>query len=373
MRPLILLAACLLSARPASAADAEPAVAAALGPLKMVGQPDWGRDGYFKLDWSKTVPGRCAGLDAAPGQREIWLLSSDHFKDDRFRLTALSARGDVARESMLETRAKELRVWDTGSRLPLAAVMDEVGVSVFDAKAGKKLFRFVVPATSPSDIAALGRGGGGPVLVASYSYGDYGLQAVDRKGRLAWKTDFLPRAQHLAVARLPGGPVVAAPDGLGKIFLVSPKGRLKDRVLGPGNMDRVAFAGGSRLYGLDSGSGSWTESLSLWSLKPGPEDRRWTQEKALDLGPITATAWVAGRFDGKAGPPQLAVGTDNGWVLVFNDDGSQATRARFRGKISALRALDLNGDGREELVVGVWRTYDEEVFAFSRPAAVSAR
>ena len=121
------------------------------------------------------------------------------------------------------------------------------------------------------------------------------------------------------------------------------------------------------MYVLDSGFDSWRQKISVAHSTGAvkKEGSRWEGFPSEDLGRITVTAYALGDFDGP-GRRQPVVGTDNGWVLLLDQAGKIVSETRLRGKISYLGALDLSGDGKDELVVGV-EGYSGNVLVFTRP------
>ena len=45
------------------------------------------------------------------------------------------------------------------------------------------------------------------------------------------------------------------------------------------------------------------------------------------------------------------MGTSNGWVFLLNAEGKPVASRKFRSPVRSLTAADLDGDGRDELVV----------------------
>ncbi len=201
-------------------------------------------------------------------------------------------------------------------------------------------------------VALLGSKEGGPAIVVGHMYGEKGFDAYRPDGKLLWSSADTTDVRELSVVRLGGRPALAALHAVSRLALLGTDGKVKERLLLGGNSDRVLLDDGKepRLYAFDSGAGSKRESLNIFTAVRSKEGRRWESPSPVDLGPITITGRALGRFDaGK--PPRLVVGTSNGWVFLLDAAGKPVASCKFRSPVRSLTAADLDGDGRDELVV----------------------
>lgn len=203
-----------------------------------------------------------------------------------------------------------------------------------------------------SALAVLGAKDGGPMIVVGHGYGENGLDAFRPDGKHLWSAADPADLHELSAVRLGGRPALAAVHAVSRLALIGTDGKVRERLLLGGNADRVLLDDGKepRLYAFDSGAGSKRESLMILAPLKTKEGRRWQSAVPVDLGPITVTARALGRFD--AGKPlRLVVGTSNGWVFLLDAAGKTAASRKFLSPVRSLTAADLDGDGRDELVV----------------------
>ncbi len=348
------------------------ASAAQIGAIKAlrIGDVEWGKDDYFQLKWKYGSKDRFLGADMVASRKEVWVASVG-YPNDEAKLTVLDAHGEAVSEAKLKFVPKKFKMLDMGKKAPMIVAWDTFKLKGFSA-GGAQEWDFAVEKVSPSDFAVVSQPMGGPLVVASYNYGEAGLRAVGPEGKLAWQTPEISQAHWVASARMDGRTVLVATDGVGKAYVTDLKGKVVERIQNEGNSERLMIDGSDPkrawMYSLDSGADSWRQKIAV-SQSAGPvkkEASRWTPVSSEDLGMITTTAFTLGDFDGQ-GRRQPVIGTDNGWVLLLDQAGKIVTSARFRGKIQFLGAADLRGDKKEELVVGV-EGFADNVFVFARDA-----
>ncbi len=334
-------------------------------PLRL-GAVQWGKDDHFRLKWKHDSRGRFiwADIDRAAGQ--LWVAS--RAAPDKTLMTALDAHGESLRSFELQANFTEFKILARGRKKePLIVGRNSFQLIAFDPAGKRQELR--VPKTSPTDFEVVSKDDGRPMVVAAYHYGGAGLRAFRPDGKLLWELEDLERVYRVRLEKIGGKPVLAASSGIGKVTLVSLKGRILERIPGEGNMDRFMFDSPGKegwLYSLDSRAGSWKETLSVRRSAPGKKKGRWEHVSSADLGRVSVTAFGLGDFEGKGRRPVL--GTGNGWVLLLDRAGRVVSETRFRGKIASLDALDLNDDGKDELVVSVLG-YSGNVFVFTRAGA----
>ena len=109
-------------------------------------------------------------------------------------------------------------------------------------------------------------------------------------------------------------------------------------------------------------AGSSHEILTV-HLRSKGKDPHWEPTATANLGPITITAQALGRFV-PGEPRRLVIGTSNGWLFLLDSAGRAAAERKFLSPVRSLTAIDLDRDGRDELVV-VLGGASENVLIFS--------
>ncbi|MBI5881512.1 MAG: hypothetical protein HZB91_00175 [Elusimicrobia bacterium] len=338
-----------------------------LKPIKMVslGRTSWGRDDYFELLWRHDADGSVSGADVSSSGRELWVASQGGVNE--LLLTRLDAEGKVLGKHSHHRKALKFRLWETGGKEPMFVGMDGFRLWQFDLKGAT--VDLDIPKAGVEGFTVVSKELGGPFVVASYRYGDAGLRAFQKGGKLAWELPEIERAGNASLDFAGKRPVLTASNGTGKIFVVGLQGTVLERTQTEGNTDRVLFdqdEEGQWMYALDSRAGSWLETLSVSRAERGraPGERRWELVSTEELGRFTVTAWCLGRFE--AGSRRLVVGTDTGWVLVLDRRGKVLSQSRFRSKVLFLAAKDLDRDRKEELIVAT-EGFGGNLFVYTRP------
>ena len=132
------------------------------------------------------------------------------------------------------------------------------------------------------------------------------------------------------------------------------------RVEGTGETRDVAAAANGGFIALESrGVLRWIGPEGLASAPvPAPRgDSRIVATATAGMGVATSEAATTAlcRLAGPAGPPHVAVATADGELVVANlASGAALWRARWSG-VRHLAAADVDGDGRDELIVGAGR------------------
>jgi outer membrane protein assembly factor BamB len=216
----------------------------------------------------------------------------------------------------------------------LAVGLEDGRVMLLDAEDGAErwshAFDRAVQAVSASE--------GVPGMVVGL--GDGWVTRLDDQGRLLWKQDIGSFVSWLGMADLDhdGRDEVIARSGDNVFRLQAGDGaiawrtetsaeRLIDAALGEG----VAVATDQRVYQLTaSGLESWSYPLD-------------------EVASVVCTAGL----DAEQGPVDVAVGTVKGGIYLLDAEGQLLWQGKGRERVNALQAADLNGDGREELLVGM--------------------
>ena len=82
----------------------------------------------------------------------------------------------------------------------------------------------------------------------------------------------------------------------------------------------------------------------------------------VEIGPTRVVAMIAPDLNGD-GRRDLALGTENGWVFLYDEHAQLWGEKRHFGRVPSLAAGDINGDGWEELVAGM-RGNTSRVYAY---------
>jgi len=355
MKTLALLAA--LSALPlsASAQVVKMVRFAKIGPLGGGGFEPAGTMRERGSGWCEH--GNFIDADLLPERREVRVLCKpyDAGEGSRVEVQVLDADArTVATKVLVSTNTGDLvfpsTIWlERGKAEPLLATWNHFQARVWNEKGQ--------PVDLPTKDGIGGLAGfsakdGGPLVVVARPYGEKGLEAFRPDGRRAWAIADLIEVRGLEPARLDGRAVAAAWHSIGRIAFVDASGKIRERALPGGNSDRLMLDDGKepRLYALDSGAGSKRETLGIWTAVKDKDGRRWEKTGVADLGPVTITGWTLARFTAGS-PSRVVVGTSNGWVFILDGSGAPVATRKFRSPVKKLSASDLDGDGRDELVV----------------------
>ncbi len=81
-----------------------------------------------------------------------------------------------------------------------------------------------------------------------------------------------------------------------------------------------------------------------------------------DIGPTRVVSMIAPDLNGD-GRKELALGTENGWVLLYDEHAQLWGEKHHLGPVPFLAASDINGDGWDELLVGM-RGNSSRIYAY---------
>jgi outer membrane protein assembly factor BamB len=170
--------------------------------------------------------------------------------------------------------------------------------------------------------------------------GDGRVTWLDDQGRLLWEQEIGRFVSWLAVADVDhdGREDVIARSGDNVFRLQGGDGTVvwrtdtsAERLIGAALGDGVVVATDQRVFQLDAtGAEAWSYPLDE-----------------------VASAVYTAKLDGERGPVEVAVGTVKGGVYVLGADGQLLWQGKGRERVNALHAADLNGDGRQELLVAM--------------------
>lgn len=290
-----------------------------------------------------------------PERREIRLVCSVYARDGQ-GLEAQVLDADAKTVATVAIRSTATydspfphMLWlERGKAEPLPAAWDYYRARVWNDK-GEPVDLKVENGVTAA--AALSAKDGGPLLVLASGRGENGLEAYRPDGKRAWGTPDVAEVRGLEAVRLDGKPALAAWHSIARVALVDARGKIRERILAEGNSDRLMLEDGKepRALVLDSGAGSKRETMRTMVRRKTKDGPRWEKTASADLGFVTVTGWTAARFAKGASVP--VVGTSNGWVFVLGEDGAPAATRKFLSPVRRLTAADLDGDGRDELVV----------------------
>lgn len=370
MPRLALLAAAVFLSVSAAAQVVAPRLARGMK-IRPLGGFAWEPAQSFKergMGWCEN--GTFVDASVLPSRKEIRLVCSDY--DDAGKRVFFTQVLDADAKTVSQERfpdagpldgmRKKVGWLERGKAAPLPVTWDYSRLRVWDEKGGV----VDIPVKDGVSGAVLvASKDGGPLIVVSHAYGENGLEAFRPNGKRAWSTADPADVRELSAARLDGRPVLAAWHSTSRLTFLDVNGKVRERLSLGGNTDRMLLDDGPepRLYTLDSRAGSSRETLLIQFGRKGKEGRRWEGVASADLGPITITGYALGRFVPGA-ERRLVVGTNNGWVFLLDTSGKAVASRKFLSPVSGLSAADLDGDGRDELVV-VIDGASENVVVFS--------
>lgn len=173
------------------------------------------------------------------------------------------------------------------------------------------------------------------------------LAAYDASGKRLWRRAGLPEPRETAVGRLEGigpavvlrggrfgGPPLTVLDGRGRVVASTPAAHSEALFM--------AVASG-RLVSIGHLYPEERDYLALGPAAGAPEWR-------VDLGWTAVSSLAAVDLDGD-GRDEIALGTTNGWVAVYSDGGKLLAEKNFLGEVSHLVPAELGG--RRSLLVAV--------------------
>ena len=163
---------------------------------------------------------------------------------------------------------------------------------------------------------------------------------LDDQGRLLWEQDIGRVVSWLDISDVDhdGQDDVIARSGDNVFRLQARDGTVvwrtdtsAERLIGAALGDGVVVATDQRVYQLDA------TGLEVWS---------------YPLDEVASVVYTA-ELDGKQGLVEVVVGTVKGGIHLLDADGQLLWQGKGRERVNALHAADLNGDGRQELLVGM--------------------
>lgn len=180
------------------------------------------------------------------------------------------------------------------------------------------------------------------------------VEAFAADGRRLWRAGGMGNIFSLAAGRTQAsGPMSVAVFASSGIAILRHDGRkvaeFQDATMPErGKFLRIDGRGGVLLAHLGSRLLSARETLRISRL----EGRARKIVAEAQVGPVNVISMTAGDFNGD-GRKEIALGTDNGWVLIYNERAVWLGEKHHFGSIYYLSAGELNNDGRDELLVGV--------------------
>lgn len=315
---------------------ASPMFSAQYYVFRDVDEPAWGAGKTLAAYWRKELgfESRLNGLGAGSGA----VLAVESSKEGRANLViALDAHGVVVSSSAFSGAFDEFRVLRAKTR-SLFAVRDFWTVTVADPARGAL---WSPPGEYDGIAAADLDGDGQDELLARDRKGV--LSAFSADGGRLWSRSGLPELHGLVSGRLEGRgtPSLVArsgPFGDGRLFVLNGRGRVELSAPVAWSEASLTAVASGRLAAVGH---AYPEERDFLSLSAAGGAQVWR----FDLGWTDAAALAAVDLDGD-GRDEIALGTASGWVLVFSDEGKLLAEKNFQGEVSHLLAVD----GRRLLV-----------------------
>jgi len=306
--------------------------------------PAWGRGKVLAASWRKLL-GYESGLSwLATGRAGALLVETPKGAGPNL-VHSVDAQGVTVASAAFSGAFDGFCVLRTGDR-DLLIVRNFNAVTAFEASGGA--LWSLREKTNRIEAADLD-GDGYDELLARKTNGDWA--AYDAKGKRLWSRSGLPELRGLTAGRL---------DGRGKAALVAVEGGWKGEklLLVLDSAGRVAVStpvawSEATLLAVASGRLAavghvYPEERDFLSLFTPGERPLWR----VDLGWVAPSALTAADLDGD-GRDEIALGTKNGWLLIFSDEGKLISEKNFVGEISHLVATGLSGNGRRRLLVAL--------------------
>lgn len=305
--------------------------------------PAWGEGKVLAASWRQELGFESLLQGLAAGGGGVLAVESPKERGAN-RVLRLDQRGVVVSSAAFSGAFDEFRALRAKGK-SLFAVRDFWTVTVADAAQGAL---WSPPGQYDSIASADLDGDGQDELLARDRKG--ALSAYDAGGKRLWSRSGLPELSGLVSGRLEGrGPasLVArgARFGESRLFVLDGRGRVELSTPVAWSEAALTAVASGRLAAVGH---SYPEERDFLSLSPAGGAPLWR----ADLGWTAASALAAADLDGD-GRDEIALGTKNGWVLVFSDEGRLLAEKNFQGEVSHLVAAELSGDGRRQLLVAL--------------------
>ena len=324
----------------------------------------WGEGLAFGALWRHDVPDGdvLRGL-AIAGDGTVLTVESRKDSYSDAELCRLDASGRTASRAPIRGSVKSLAAGDFGGHPALLAQSDYT-LQVLDPS-GTRVW--APSATLQKAVLADLDGDGENELVAAMP--DYKgiVGAFSADGRELWTRKGFDHVEGLAAGRFGEDRaesivVFGSVKGVSRVSLLNGKGR----TVGSFSDDSVPELGavlrraGAATWLVHEGSKYQTEHTRVRISRI--EGGRRTSSAEADAGRARVLSLVVADLRGD-GRKEIVLGTDNGWLLIYDENARFLAEKHFFGEIRSLAAADLDRNGRQELLVGVYGT-SPEVYAF---------
>ena len=209
-----------------------------------------------------------------------------------------------------------------------------------------RLIDFGAAADGTHELVGFRTGGTAVAVVALRSGAERPIALPAPVLDVAVRGDAAGDGRQLAVATLRGAALAGANDG--RAVLLDGAGAVRSLAATPGRGVLGLQEGGS-IGALDGSTPAWPQPAV------GAERLLAAQQDGAVAGPRTVIAAVSGRFF-KEGGRQLAVATYAGHLTILDEPSGRILFDAVWADVHDLAATDLDGDGRDELLVAAGRS-----------------
>lgn len=342
-----------LSAMPLRMAELKPITPLFVPAFELFEGPEgvWGPDKRFGGLWVHNLVDFTAldGMAAVPG-KGIAVVETPNKDGYAHVLRWIDTAGRTLSTHPFTGRISSLEAGKLGGRQVLLTqdwsqtrILDRDGSPVLDG----------VPSADNAALADLDGDGRGELVLGDHET----ITALSSTGKTLWRREGLSHVDGLAAGSLgtgrgdglavfvssPGSPVVLILDGKGRDVL-----EFRDDSFPQQGVFLRAEGKASYLAHVGSRYQSRYARLRVSRIEGGTR----TITAEADLGPVHVVKMIGADLIGDK-RKEIVLGTENGWIFIFDEEGRRLGEKHHFGEVRHLAAADLDADGRQELLIGV--------------------
>lgn len=308
----------------------------------MADRPSWGQGRVLAAHWRKEL-GYESRLDGLAAGRQGAVVV-ETVKESGAKVVLRLDDAGVTMSSAAFAGSFDQSCVLRAPKEDLLAVRSFRAVTIVDAH-GK--VRWSLKGDADQILAADLDGDGRDELVARDPAG--GLAAYDAEGRRRWSRPAPGDSRLVAAGTAAGAPALVVRSGgwgpKGEISVLDGKGKVSVSTAVAWSQVRLAAVASGRLAAVGHVYPEERDSLSLETVGQAADWR-------VDLGWAEATSLAAADLDAD-GRDEILLGTKNGWVLVFSDEGRLLAEKNFTGEVSLIVSTPPSSAGRQQALVAL--------------------